>query len=313
MDSSLYLDFLKQESFDAIVDIFHDTLINTNRGYQFFVDWQKVKQNIEKYRVELHILNSLIRCSDFDSTLRHLITNYPEVLPVIPLLLAVRDLQIKVVKDFMDADSDTVTYDFRKRELSQKELEELIIFFERTGLKDFFQNFSCQSIQDYVAGVEVGLDTHARKNRSGKAMELVVDPIIQDIVKQQKLPFQIESQKYFRYLSDRYGISVSSSLINRKADFILIGDKGEIVNIEVNFFSGTGSKPQEIVDSYINRQNELYDNGFDFIWITDGLGWKGQKNQIRKGLEMIDYPLNLHFVRKGLLERILCQISSTSI
>ena len=61
----------------------------------------------------------------------------------------------------------------------------------------------------------MGLDSHARKNRSGKAMELVVDPIIQDIVKQRKLPFQIESQKYFRYLSDRYGISVSSSLLNR--------------------------------------------------------------------------------------------------
>jgi len=308
MDSSLYLDFFKQKSFDAIVDIFHDTLIDTNRGYQFFVDWQKVKQNVEKYRIELHILNSLIRCSDFDSMLCHLVEEYPEVLPVIPLLLAVRDLQVKVAKDFMDADSDTVIYDFRKRKLSQKELEELTIFFERTGLKDFFQNFSCQSIQDYIAGVEVGLDTHARKNRSGRAMELVVDPIIQDILRQQKLPFRIESQKYFHYLSDRYGIPISSSLLNRKADFILIGDRGRIINIEVNFFAGTGSKPQEIVDSYINRQKELYDNGFGFIWITDGLGWKGQKNQIRKGLEMIDYPLNLHFVRKGLLERILCQI-----
>jgi len=82
--------------------------------------------------------------------------------------------------------------------------------------------------------------------------------------------------------------------------------------IEVNFFSGTGSKPQEIVDSYINRQNELLENGFYFIWITDGFGWKGQKNQIRKGLELIDYPLNLHFARKGLLEKILCQILQVS-
>ena len=121
MDSSLYMDFFKMESFDDFVDIFHDTLIDTNRGYQFFVDWQKVKQNVEKYRVELHILNSLIRCPDFDSTLCYLVTNYPEVLPIIPLLLAVRDLQIKVVKDFMDADSATVTYDFRIRMLSQKE------------------------------------------------------------------------------------------------------------------------------------------------------------------------------------------------
>ncbi|HZX47404.1 MAG TPA: DpnII family type II restriction endonuclease [Clostridia bacterium] len=33
---------------------------------------------------------------------------------------------------------------------------------------------------------------------------------------------------------------------NRKADFILINaDKDRVVNIEVNFYSGTGSKPQE--------------------------------------------------------------------
>ncbi len=137
-------------------------------------------------------------------------------------------------------------------------------------------------------------------------MELVVGPIIQEIVDRRKLPFQIESQKYFHYLADKYHLPISSSLYNRKADFLLVGSNDRIVNIEVDFFSGTGSKPQEIVDSYINRQNELYENGFHFIWITDGYGWKGQKHQIRKGLEMIDYPLNLHFVRKGLLERILC-------
>jgi type II restriction enzyme len=62
------------------------------------------------------------------------------------------------------------------------------------------------------------------------------------------------------------------------------------------------------VDSYIERQNELKNNGFEFIWITDGEGWRGQKNQIHKGFEKIDYLLNLHFVRLGLLEGILCRI-----
>lgn len=312
MNLSLYQNFFRNRSFDDLVDYFHNTLVDTNRGYHFFVNWEKIKQNIEKYRIELNLLNSLVRCSNFNVTLRRLVTNYPEVLPVIPLLLALRDMKIKVIKDFTDADSDTVVHDFQKRSLSNQEIEELVIFFERTGLTDFFQNMSCQNIQDYVTGVEVGLDTHARKNRSGEAMELVVSPIIQEIVKRRNLPYQIENQKYFRYLLDHYDFEISTSLLNRKADFILIGNKNEIVNIEVNFFSGTGSKPQEIVDSYINRQNELYENGFYFIWITDGFGWKGQKNQIRKGLEMIDYPLNLHFVRKGLLENILCQILQIS-
>ena len=114
--------------------------------------------------------------------------------------------------------------------LSNQEIEELITFFERTGLTDFFQNMSCQNIQDYVTGVGVDLDTHARKNRSGEAMELVVGPIIQEIVKRRNLPYQIENQKYFRYLKDQYDLEISTSLLNRKADFILVGDKNKIVN-----------------------------------------------------------------------------------
>lgn len=35
MDVSLYLNFFKLRSFDAIVDIFHDTLIDTNGGISF--------------------------------------------------------------------------------------------------------------------------------------------------------------------------------------------------------------------------------------------------------------------------------------
>jgi len=62
------------------------------------------------------------------------------------------------------------------------------------------------------------------------------------------------------------------------------------------------------VDSYIERQNELRENGFEFIWITDGVGWREQKNQIEKGFTKIDYLLNLHFVRMGLLEEFLWKI-----
>ena len=114
MNLSLYQNFFSNKSFDDLVDYFHDTLVDTNRGYQFFVNWEKIKQNIEKYRIELNLLNSLVHCPNFNLTLHKLITGYPEVLPVIPLLLAIRDMKIKVIKDFTDAESDTVVHDFQK-------------------------------------------------------------------------------------------------------------------------------------------------------------------------------------------------------
>jgi len=223
-------------------------------------------------------------------------------------LLAIRDKQFKVVKDFIDDNSDTITYDLRKRKLSSKDIEASIKFFEKTGLKRFFLEMSSKSIRDYATGVEVGMDTNARKNRSGSAMEMVLKPIIEDIIAKQKSSYTILFQKQFKYLEDNFNLKVNSSIRNRKADFIIVKDKCKVINIEVNFFSGSGSKPQEIVDSYIERQNELRENDFQFIWITDGIGWTEQKNQIGKGFVKIDYLLNLHFVRMGLLEEFLWRI-----
>jgi type II restriction enzyme len=304
--ASFYGKRLGTGSLEETIERFHETIIDTNRSYNFFVNWEKVEQHVDKYKIELSILDSLIGSRNFNKDLENILKKYPEVLPVIPILIAVRDARLKVIRDFSDADTDIMEYNFTERKLSELEIRVLIEFFEKTGLKNFFENLSTKSIRDYVTGVEVGMDTHARKNRSGDSMELVIKPFIEKINLKHDNRYIILFQKNFNYLQKNFGIKVSASIRNRKADFILINaDKDRVVNIEVNFYSGTGSKPQEIVDSYINRQEELKENGFEFIWITDGYGWKGQKNQIEKGFRKVNYLLNLHFVRKGLLEDIL--------
>lgn len=308
MKEKLYTDFLGLKSFNEIIEKFHNSIIDTNRGHKFFVDWEKIKKHVEEYKVELNILNSLIGSKDFDNDLINLLTKYPEILPAIPILIAIRDRNLRIIRDFLDKESDIVEYNFNERKLSEKEIQRFIEFFEKTGLKYFFENLSRKNIPDYITGVEVGLDTHARKNRSGKAMELVIEPILKQINSKISERLDILQQKYFRYIEKNLGFKVSPSLRNRKSDFIIIKNEKKVINIEVNFFRGTGSKPQEIVDSYINRQNDLKEDGFYFIWITDGEGWKGQRNQIKKGFRKIDYLLNLHFVREGLLEEILCKI-----
>lgn len=307
MEIDVYSKCLRMNKFDRIVEHFHETIIDTNRDHKFFVDWEKIQANIQKSKIELNILNSLIGSKNFKNDLRQILSRYPDVVPCFPILIAVRGMSLKVINDFSSQDSEIVEYNFKKRKLRPEEIDEFIAFFHKTGLESFFVNLSSLSIQDYVTGVEVGMDTHARKNRSGSAMELVLKPIIEKINANLRISHML-FQKNFSNLEKHYNIVVSTSLRNRQADFIITKDENKVINIEVNFYSGTGSKPQEIVDSYINRQGELRENGFKFIWITDGYGWKGQKNQIRKGFEKIDYLLNLHFVKKGLLEEILCKI-----
>lgn len=307
MNEKLYLKQFQKDSFEDIISLFLHTTLKTNRDFKFFVDWQKVKENVDRYKIELNILNSLIGSEAFDNDLARVLTEYPQVLPVIPILIALREHQFRVVRDFMDVVVSYWEFDFSMRSLKDDEVKACVEFFDKTGLKDFFKTLAARSIQDYVTGVEVGLDTNARKNRSGNAMELVVQPILEEIVSRRKDEFHLLFQKKFKHLG-KLGLSVPTPLKERKADFILVTKKKDVIDIEVNFYGGTGSKPQEIVDSYINRQNELREYGLHFIWITDGDGWKGQENQITKGFEKVDYLLNLHFCRQGLLESILGEI-----
>ncbi len=308
MDADFYRTALGLETTEAVVQEFTRTIVDTNRGYAFFVDWKKVDQHVQRYKVELNILNSLIGSKSFEADLTALLLRYPEVLPVIPLLIAVRDLRFPVFRDSTGAGPDIVRYDFRPRTLTAPEVSGYVEFFDKTGLKTFFQSLGQRSLQDYVLGVEVGLDTHARKNRSGVATELVLQGILDDIRRKQNSDYTIISQKPFSVLKSLYAMSVSGPLEHRKADFILVKTPNTVVNIEVNFYSGTGSKPQEIVGAYTSRQNDLRKDGFGFIWVTDGYGWKGQQNQLRVGFEEIDYVLNLHFARKGLLEQVLARL-----
>lgn len=306
MKKESYFNFLRMTTSEEVIEEFHRTLLYTNRDFKFFVDWQKVKQNVRKYKVSLSILNSLIKNQNFDSQLDYILKKYPEVLPCFPLLLAVRETDMKLVDDFLASDPHFIEYNFSEHEVSQEEIEKLITFCDKTGLKAFFQNLCQVSLEDYLSGIEVGLDTNARKNRSGRMMEELIGGLMIDIQSRVKIRAVLK-QKKFKALAD-YGVEISNHLKERKADFILIKDNGALINIEVNFYSGTGSKPQEIVDAYINRHAELKNDGHYFIWVTDGSAWDGQRNQMKRAFDELDYVLNTSFVRRGFLQKIIEEI-----
>ena len=63
-------------------------------GYDYYIDFNKVIKNVEKIKVELNILNSLIGSKNIESDFETIIKKYPETLACIPLLLAVRSNEI---------------------------------------------------------------------------------------------------------------------------------------------------------------------------------------------------------------------------
>jgi len=159
------------------------------------------------------------------------------------------------------------------------------------------------SATDYLLGVEVGLDTNARKNRSGIFLEKLVTETLSELSTRNS-DLVIVEQKTFGYVEDRYHIKIPHTLRNRKFDYTVI-NKDKATNIEVNFYSGTGSKPSEIISSYINRGEVLSSSGWKFVWLTEGMGWKKMQRPFRIGIENMYYVINANLLRNGLLEKII--------
>jgi type II restriction enzyme len=298
------LDFYKKHlnlsTVDEICKALSDTLIETNYTYEFFVNWTKVAKNRDAFKYELALLKSLKNCSNPLSDFRDLLKKYPEVIKVIPILLACRDGLLKVLNS-IETGLQYNTFDFSKKKYDAKEIDDIVKFTKNSGLLDML----CQmdSATDYLLGVEVGLDTNARKNRSGLFLEKMVTETLNELHARNSDLVFVE-QKTFGYVEDKYHVKIPPTLRDRKFDYSVI-NKGKATTIEVNFYSGTGSKPSEIVSSYINRGEVLSSAGWKFVWLTDGMGWKKMQRPFHVGVENMDYVINANLLRKGLLEKII--------
>jgi len=294
-----YKKYIKTDKLDEIITKFQDTLLESNMTFSYFCDWAKIKRNVEKYQYEINILNYLTGATDAKTKLKEILKKNPNVPKVIPLIIAVRDMDIAVIKD-PEKPLETLTrYDFKKSPLTDVDISNVIAFCEKSGILALFSNVKIKNLRDYLLGVETGLDTNARKNRSGMAMETLISPMLNKTKN-----ITIYTQKTFGKLADDIGVSVHDGLKARKFDYVIKTAKNWY-NIEVNFYSGQGSKPQEIVDSYINRNNELKQSGWQFIWITDGMGWKSGSSQLKKAFREMDHVLNISFAKSGILQDIL--------
>ena len=305
VDVNFYGKFLRVRSVQELVKEFQDSLITTNRTPEFFVNWTKVKKNADEIKIELSLWNSLIGSNNIETDFVGLIGKYPEVIKTIPILFAIREREFPVIVDFNDLQKGLKNLNFsktRNSKLNPEEISDYLDFAKKGGLLQLFHCIT--NFYDYVVGVEVGLDTNARKNRSGDAMETLLIPLLKTIAIEtnSRLLFQKEFSSV-----QLFGGKIPKELANRKSDFILFSDN-HFVNIETNYFSGAGSKPEEIVDSYINRRNELVKNDWSFIWITDGDVWRTSGNQIFKAFNYLDYIFNIQFCRMGLLKEALLQI-----
>lgn len=301
--------------------IFIDNALLTNRGFNYYVDWTNV-DGYGEFMVEIHAMDILIGRKDdgdFKDKFTTLVSKLPHVVLLFPFLFGLakdereklyrNKTRLTIIQDESDC-ADHLSYSFSKdiKHLDDDEIGKFYDFFVRMGLKNLYQNVIEKSTLDYIIGVLAGMDSNGRKNRGGRAFELSTLPFFEKIRDKYKLTLLI--QKQFKALSE-FGFDVSADIANRKADFILLDrEKGKAIDFEVNFYNGSGSKPEEIIDSYINRQNDLKSAGIDFALVTDGKCWSSASNQLSKGFRHLDFLLNFYMLKHGMLDEIVDKIFS---
>ncbi len=125
--------------------------------------------------------------------------------------------------------------------------------------------------------IEVGLDSNARKNRSGKVIENHLSGLF--IQAQLNFKEQVDIRE-FEDLRQAFGNDI------KKFDFVVCG-KDKTYFIEANFFSG--SKLNEVARSYqdLALKFEAFPN-YEFIWITDGTGWLDAKNKLQEAYKSVE-------------------------
>ncbi len=154
-------------------------------------------------------------------------------------------------------------------------------------------------MNDYVFGVETGLDSHGRKDRGGHQMEHLVEAFIKK--SGATYSSEIETQE----LSKQFGITLPESFEpNKRWDFA-VKTPGHVYAIETNFYTDKGSKLQETARSYRHIAEESRNiPGFTFIWITDGKGWRYAKNSLHETFSVLDTLFNIKDMENGVLSQI---------
>lgn len=250
-------------------------LQETNQTLDFFCDFDKISANVAEVELSLNTLNYLIGKEDLAKGVYEIWQRDHEVFEVLGILIAVRDEGKKPV---VDKDGHVVLLKSYFRSCSK-----VVEFLQGTGLADIFQSRRIKNLVDYVFGIETGLDTNARKNRSGHIMENAVAKILND----NGVTFRQEV-----YSSEFPELSVLGTDEKRFDFFIETTTKKYL--IEVNFYSGGGSKLNEVARSYTDLAPKVNSiSGFEFVWITDGIGWKSARNKLEEAYNTIPSVYNL--------------------
>lgn len=270
----------------AQFDLFMSQLRETNATLDFYCDFPKIARNVADIEISLNTLNYLIGKENLREAVEALWNRDKRVFDVMDILIATRKKDDKKYID-IDGSMHSIHSLFHS-------VDGVMKFIEGTGLDKVFKNKEVKDLVDYVFGVETGLDTNARKNRSGEITETLVARIFKNV-----------GVKYREQVSSKEFPAISAVLgADQKVFDFAVSANGKTYLIEVNFYSGGGSKLNEVARSYTDVAPKVNGvPGFEFVWITDGIGWNSARNKLEEAFAAIPSIYNLTTISE-FIERV---------
>ena len=256
-------------------NLFVSQLSETNATLDSLTDFEKVHGNVSKIAIKLNQLNYLLGKTNWEQAVVDLFAENPKTFDAISILVAVRKNDKKKVlnENYMPVLIDSYFQD----------TDRICKFIKDTGLCEIFTSKKVTNLVDYVFGIEVGLDTNARKNRGGNIMAKAVA----NSFKSANVSFETEVN------STTFPEITALGADLKRFDFV-IRTSTKTFLIETNYYNSQGSKLNETARSYSELAPKINQYPqYEFVWITDGQGWLSAKNKLEEAFHIIPKVYNL--------------------
>jgi type II restriction enzyme len=291
---------LNLQSDDALFEYISSTFKEKITRWDYFVNWEKVLRNVTIFEKELNLLNYLIGKEDIEKEAIELFKQYPDAIKAIPTLLAVREGSIDILIE--SKNFEYMHINFNQKDYTLEEIKVVANCLVETGIGELLKNKQIKNLVDYATGVEVGLDSNGRKNRGGTLMESLVEDFVAETCSELGLEYM--AQATAPKIKALWNIDVIVDKSSRQIDFA-INNNGKLYFIECNFYGGGGSKLKSTATEYAEMNRYWNKQNIEFIWITDGAGWRSTLKPLREYFDKAEYLVNLEMMKDGCLIKLL--------
>ena len=272
-------------------------------SWDYFSDFQKIRENTFTIKVQLNILNSLLWEENIEKKFLEIVKQYSETRKVLPILIAVRNFDKQILdRETLEVSEIKHLFDPKAKFLDK----DMVSFFRISGLKEVFEKKYISNLYDYVFGVETGLDSNARKNRTGDLMEDLVERFIKDFCDRNPW-FEYKEQATASFMKKEWNIEVKSDKSSRRFDFALFdSNKHKVYLIEVNYYGWWGSKLKAVAWEFAGLYHFMKEQNIPFYWITDWLGRHTASKPLEEAYNAMEWNIyNLNMLKEGILDDLL--------